>query len=149
MKRIFNELEHTADLAIEIYGENLSELFRNARTAFYSILLGLDDLSVIPEGQRDYQIELKENDVETLLHSFLSELNYLFTVKSMLLHPVQNLAILPTEKEGVTLKLNAKAVFPVPQNLKEQALEIKAVTLHQFKIWQEKKHLTARVIFDV
>ena len=70
MKKIFNELEHTADIAIEVYGKTLSELFQNALTAFYSILFALDDLSSLPKGQDEFQMKLKEDDLETLLHTF-------------------------------------------------------------------------------
>jgi SHS2 domain-containing protein len=149
MKKIFNELEHTADIAIEVYGENLPELFQNALTAFYSILFGLDDLSSLPKGQDEYQMKLKENDLETLLHTFLSELNYLFTVKYTILYPVQELTIQSPAKDEVTLWLKAKAVSPVPQALKEQAIEIKAVTLHQLKVWQKAGQFTAHIIFDI
>ncbi len=149
MKKIFNELEHTADIAIEVYGKNLPELFQNALTAFYSILFGLDDLSSLPKGKKEYKMELKENDLEALLHTFLSELNYLFTVKYTILHPVQNLMIRRTEDKEITLRLKAKAVSPVPQALKEQAMEIKAVTLHQLKVWQKAGQFTAHIIFDI
>lgn len=149
MKKIFNELEHTADIAIEVYGENLPELFQNALTAFYSILFGLDDLSSLPKGEKEHQMEFKEKNLEALLHAFLSELNYLFTVKYTILHPVQNLMIRQTEDEEITLQLKAKAVSPVPRALKEQAMEIKAVTLHQLKVWQKAGQFTAHIIFDI
>jgi SHS2 domain-containing protein len=149
MKKIFNELEHTADIAIEVYGKTLSELFQNALTAFYSILFALDDLSSLPKGQDEFQMKLKEDDLETLLHTFLSELNYLFTVKYTILYPVQELTIQSSKKDEITLELKARTVSPVPQALKEQAMEIKAVTLHQLKVRQEANQFTAHIIFDI
>ncbi len=149
MKKIFNELEHTADIAIEIYGKTLSALFRNTLTAFYSILFGLDDLSSLPKGQHEYQMMFEEHGLEELLHTFLSELNYLFTVKYTILHPVQNLMIRKAPNDKVILRLKAKAVQPVPKTLQEQAIEIKAVTLHQLKVRQEGNQFTAHIIFDI
>ena len=69
----FEELEHTADVAIRVWGANLAELFANAARAMACQLANSTDVARTVMRE----IELTEDDGETLLVAWLSELLYL------------------------------------------------------------------------
>ena len=70
--RRFENLEHTADLAIRAYGATLPEVFANAA---YGMFAQMADLaSIAPSVQR--RIELRSLDRESLLVDWLNELLY-------------------------------------------------------------------------
>jgi SHS2 domain-containing protein len=69
----FEEIEHTADIAIRVWGAGVVELFTNAA---YGMACQLADVEAIPlETERE--IEVEAEDLEMLLVEWLSELLYL------------------------------------------------------------------------
>ena len=70
MTRRFEEVEHTADIAIRAFGSNLSELFANAAYGLACQLAEITDISKNVEET----IEVTADDVEGLLVAFLEEL---------------------------------------------------------------------------
>jgi SHS2 domain-containing protein len=69
----FEEIEHTADAAIRVWGEDYATLFANAAYGLASLLAA--PASVTPSAER--VIEVDGIDLETLLVAWLSELLYL------------------------------------------------------------------------
>ena len=69
----FEEIEHTADRALIIYGRNLEELLLNAARGLNS-LLGAD--ADLPSTPKTKSLELDAIDAESLLVEWLSELAY-------------------------------------------------------------------------
>jgi SHS2 domain-containing protein len=69
----YEELDHTADVALLVRGRDLAELFVNAAVGMAHQLAELTSVS----GTVEHEIDLTEGDVETLLVSWLSELLYL------------------------------------------------------------------------
>ena len=69
----FEEVEHTADIAIRVWGADLPELFTNAAYGMASQLTDVDDVDLTIQ----VEIELQAQDVEMLLVDWLSELLYL------------------------------------------------------------------------
>ena len=70
---MFEEIEHTADIAIRVWGRDLAELFANAA---YGMACQLADSDEIPR-MVEQAIELEAYDAETLLVAWLGELLYL------------------------------------------------------------------------
>ena len=69
----YEQLEHTADLALRIYGRTLHELFAHAAYAMFSQLADLQRIA--PSVQRE--VEVQGIDYESLLVNWLNELLYL------------------------------------------------------------------------
>ena len=70
----FEEIDHTADLCLRVYGSNLKELFVYAARGMFALM------QCEPGGQvrpASHHILLKADDVETLLVDWLNELLYL------------------------------------------------------------------------
>lgn len=147
--QIFKEFEHRADIGIEVYGNSLEQLFEHALIGFYSILLGKNGFSHLPDSTEIRQLKLEDTSPETLLVSFLNELNYLFLVKRIILYPVKKLKIENNGHSSFTLSLRAKEINRISEKLFENALEIKAVTYHQLQIVEKNGQFAARLIFDI
>jgi SHS2 domain-containing protein len=73
MTQRFEELPHTADLSIRVWGQDLAALFANAAYGMASLLAAPDDVAPAVA----HSIALEAPDVETLLVSWLEELLYL------------------------------------------------------------------------
>ena len=70
----FEEIEHTADLALRVCGSDLPELFVNAASGMFHLM----HCEPGHGGRRvSHHIVLKANDLETLLVDWLNELLYL------------------------------------------------------------------------
>jgi protein archease len=138
-RRSFREIEHTADLGIEAEGENPAELFTAAAEGLYALIA---DPSGI-EARRAISVSATGGDWEELLQAWLSELLAEFNVKGFI---GKNCTIINI---GAT-RLNA-TVEGEPLDLKRHRFqtEIKAVTYHELRVWQDSGMWRARVIFDV
>ena len=76
----YEQFEHTADVGIKAWGNNIEDAFSEAGRGLYSIMTDLNKV----DSRLEEKIEIEEDNLETLLVKFLSELVYLFEVKSYL-----------------------------------------------------------------
>ena len=73
MKKPYELIDHTADIAIKAYGKSLSEAFENAAKAMFDIITDSSEIESV--GQ--YDVELEAPDLEQLLVDWLSELLFI------------------------------------------------------------------------
>lgn len=131
----FEEIEHTADWAYRVRGEDLAQLFIQAALGLYS-LVGME----LASGSRiTKEIELKGIDSESLLVAWLNELLYL--------HESEGLGFEQIEIQHLDkTSLRARAIgAPTQQWLKD----IKAVTYHNLAILETKSGLEVTLVLDV
>ena len=135
----YREFEHTADVGLEIYGNTLADLFRNAGYAFFDTIADITKVAL----QVERSVRVTGDDVEMLFINWLRELLYLFSVHQEIY----------AEFEISVLQLDSleASVKGEPLDLKKHDFrtEIKAVTYHQFIVIKENGVWKARVIFDV
>jgi len=132
----FEEIEHTADRALIIYGRNLEELFINAARGLKS-LLGADE---VPDSTAiTKSIALDAIDAESLLVEWLSELAYWAEAEMLVFSKFDLQNITPTH---VKAKIYGSRVTQMEKH-------IKAVTYHNLEIAKTETGLTATVVFDV
>ncbi len=133
-------IEHTADIAMEIYGKTVEELLRNATLAFRDAFIFPEKL----EEKETRKIELKmEEDsvkaVEYLLYDWMNELLYLFDA--------EHFGVVDAE-----VKINGKNVIGklTGGKLKDEAVKVepKAITLHKFKV-DKNDYYKAFLIIDI
>jgi len=132
----FEEIEHTADRALKIYGQNLEELLINAARGLNS-LMSADEVpnsTVITKS-----IELDAIDAESLLVEWLSELAYWAEAEMLVFSKFDLQNITPTH---VKTKIYGRRVTQMEKH-------IKAVTYHNLEIVKTETGLTATVVFDV
>ena len=79
-RKRFELIEHTADVGLVAYGENLAEAFANAAYGMFSIIAELDAV----RETESRSVEISEDDVEGLLFEWLNSLIYFFDVEMLL-----------------------------------------------------------------
>ena len=131
-------IEVEADIGFEVWSEDLNNLFEEAALAMYEIMVDID--KVEPKEERYIKIEAEEMDL--LMHDWLSELLYITDVKGIVFSKF-NVII-------NNFKLEGKA-FGEPVNRKKHnpKTEIKAVTYHRLKVSKENGIWRATVILDI
>jgi SHS2 domain-containing protein len=132
----FEEIEHTADWALRIYGSNLEELLRHAAQGMNSLMA--TDFSP-PSRLKKKSVVLDAPDVESLLVDWLSELAYWAETEMLVFQRFDFHEVSPTHVTATVYGGRA------PQLEKH----IKAVTYHNLKIVQTAGGLSATVVFDV
>lgn len=132
----FEEMEHTADCALHVWGQNLSELLLNAARGMNSLIAF--DLASIPDNI-EKRIELEAIDAESLLVEWLSELAYWAETEMLIFRRFELYNVTPTH-------LQAVMHGGLASHLKKH---IKAVTYHNLEIIEIKKGVEATVVLDV
>ena len=135
----FREIEHTADLGVEITAADLPALFASAGEALYALIA---DPATI-ENREAIKVSATGANPEDLLHTWLCELLAPFNVEGFVGKRCEITYISDGQVQG--------RVSGEKLDLKRHAFhtEIKGVTYHDFKVWQEAGTWHARVIFDV
>ena len=135
----YREIEHTADLGVEITAADLPALFASAGEALYALIA---DPATI-ETREAIKISATGANPEDLLHAWLCELLALFNVEGFV---GKRCEIDRISDEQIQGRVSGEKL-----DLKRHAFhtEIKGVTYHDFKVWQEAGTWHARVIFDV
>ena len=135
----YREIEHTADLGVEITAADLPALFASAGEALYALIA---DPATI-ENREAIKVSATGANPEDLLHTWLCELLALFNVEGFVGKRCEITYISDGQVQG--------RVSGEKLDLKRHAFhtEIKGVTYHDFKVWQEAGAWHARIIFDV
>ena len=132
----FEEVEHTADKALRVFGTNLTELFMSAATGLTSLMAAeVSGISI----EIEKSIELEAIDAESLLVEWLSELAY-WAESEMLVFKKFKI------QKATATHLQAKILGGKTSTLEKH---IKAVTYHNLKIIKTSKGLEATIVFDV
>ena len=132
----FEEIEHTADRALRIFGSDLQELFNSAAQGMIALMVA--DVSKVPL-EVEKSIELAAIDAESLLVEWLSELAYWAETEMLVFNTFRIQNVTATHLQASILG------GKVPE-LKKQ---IKAVTYHNLKIIKTSRGLEATIVFDV
>jgi SHS2 domain-containing protein len=135
----YREIEHTADLGFEITAPDLPALFASAGEALYALIA---DPATIQSGENIGVIATADG-TEELFHGWLSELLALFNVRGFI---GKRCEISQLTEEQVVGKISGEKLDLQCHTFRT---EIKGVTYHDFKVWQDKGEWHARVIFDV
>jgi len=135
LSKRFEEIEHTADLAIRAYGRDTSELFANAAYGMFALMAEPS----VEAPAREREVSLEATDYESLLVDWLNELIYLHEVEGETYSQFTFETLSPT-----TLKAQ---VTGGPTKSKTTA--IKAATFHELAIEETASGLVATIVFDV
>lgn len=131
----YEEVEHTADIAIRAYGRDLAELFANAAYGMFDLIANVDE--VTPAVKREFNLEAI--DVETLLIDWLNALLYEHEMRGEIYNRFDIHRATPQHLAAVAFGTNTVK----PHRL------IKAVTFHDLKVEQTPEGYTATIVFDV
>ncbi len=133
----FEELAHTADLEIRVWGKDMVSLFRQAAAG----MIHLSDVEGLMEGISSVQqdISLEAMDFEGLLILFLEELLYRLT-EDYMVYEILKLSI----TSDYTLKAKLKGA-----QIKSYQRDIKAVTYHNLNIRTTADGYEVNIVFDI
>ncbi len=130
----FEEISHTADAALRVFGENKVELFVHAVEGMFHLMglkLELDQEREISE------IELSEVDLESLLVSFLTE---------VLIYVEKGIGFNKFDIKIVDSKLKGRMIG---NRINSYDIQVKAVTFNELIIKKENSILETLIVFDV
>jgi SHS2 domain-containing protein len=131
----FRELDHTADLAVEVWGADFASLLARAAEAVFA-LQGLPAKSDAPAR---HEIQLTAPDREALLVDWLNELLYLSESQGECYTSFEVTLASNTELRAV---VSGQAGRPTKRR-------IKAATFHELRITDCPGRCAARIVFDV
>ena len=141
MMKNFEFIEHTADVGIRVYGEDLESLFRNGAVALCELLVDKQ-----PKGDKKKEVYLEAGDIEELFVNWLNELIGFFFAYNFL--PAEYSICMEDKDNLKSLKVHIRGEDYNPYENKINN-EIKAATYHNLKITRNDKGYMAEVIFDV
>ena len=142
MTKSYKFIDHTADIAAELTGSSLDELFTAGAEAWLFSIVGKIEI----EEDDLIELELSASSREELLVTFLNELNYLLITKKWLCSSIQSIKIFD-DVDGCELSAELKGVkLKADLQLKQ---EIKSVTYHQLEIVEKEGIYSTLVVFDI
>lgn len=139
----YQQIDHTADIALQVTGKDLEDLFRTASKGWRQLVTG----GRIFNPKQRKTLRLQCESLEELLVECLSELNYLFMGKQWLFGEYHKLQIL---QEDSIFKLLAVLQGESLKDSEYQIeTEIKAVTFHQLQIRKNQEGYKTTIVFDI
>lgn len=131
----WQEVDHTADLALHVWGCDLTDLFSAAATGMFSLLA-----TAIPDGAPvRFELHLAALDAESLLVDWLNELLYLCETQDFVGTEFVFARLTPT---GLHAQV---AGLPIG----ERRAHIKAATYHMLTVVAVEAGYETEVVFDV
>lgn len=128
----------TADMTFQAEAKTLEELFEECAKAVFDTQCDINKV----EAKEKRTIELENEDPEDLLFDFLSELVYLKDSLYMLFSKFQ-VKIVGSELKA---DIYGEPIDPDKHDLK---VDVKAVTMHMFKLERTKEGCKAIVVLDI
>jgi SHS2 domain-containing protein len=137
--RDFEEIEHTADIAIRVRGRSLAEMFANAAYGMACQMAGHPANAGIVGKMIEQMIELTAYDVETLLVTWLGELLYLGEREGCVFTEFDMVKVTASRLQAVVRG------GPAATHLRH----IKAVTFNDLDIVHTDAGYETTIVFDV
>lgn len=141
-KFTFLEEIATADVAFEAYGSSEAELFENAALAVEETMVKTS--GVKPKVKKN--IELEAAELDKLLFEFLSELVYLKDAEALLFSEFKVSIKKKDTKYSLAAEVAGERFDAARLELRN---DIKAITLHMFKVEKTPKGWRCLIIVDV
>lgn len=130
----YEEVDHIADLALRVWGNDFEALLREAARGMYALM----EIAPNLEMQISSTFHVPQGPAETLLVDFLSELLYLTEENGVIFTEFD------ISNEDVNLQVRAKG-YPISAIKRG----IKAVTYHNLNVEITENSVEATITFDV
>lgn len=130
----YQEVDHTADIALRVWGEDFQVLLRQAAGGMYC-LMGVEPVLGLSE---ETSFTITQANCEILLVDFLSELLYMAEEANLVLDDF----VFEEGQHQVRIRSTGRKI-----QFQERA--IKAVTFHDLTVKETSKGLIATITFDV
>lgn len=138
MVKRFEIIEHTADIGIAAYGNDLKKAFTNAAYGLFSLMVDLKDVS----DTLCREVKVTAESQEDLLVAWLNELLYIFEVENVLFGKFRI-------DEFTETRLRSKCYGELIDLARHKIkMGVKATTYHMLKI-ERKNGFRVQVLFDI
>ncbi|XP_052866643.1 protein archease-like [Anopheles cruzii] len=141
----YEYLDHTADVQLHAWGDNLKEAFEQCGMAMFGYMTELPTVEI----KKCYQITTEPtDDLENLLFRFLDELLFVFSAEPFLI--CKKLHITIFDLESFVIECNCYGEeFDLQKH--PQGTEVKAITYSAMQIYQRPEHAKDEVfvIIDI
>jgi SHS2 domain-containing protein len=134
----FEVIDHTADVGIMAYGNDLKEAFANSAYGMFSLMADLDGV----REKVSRKIDVHSTDREALLVDWLNELLYLFDVEHIIFKRFEITAL---SQKRLQAKVYGEKIDASRHQLKTA---VKAATYHMLKI-EKNEGVKVRFILDI
>lgn len=136
-------LDHTADVQIHAWGEDLRETFENAAVAMTAYIT---DIKAIEISQKE-SFRVESEDLQGLLYRFLDGVLFLFNAEPYLLSKRVRILEFQADTEFKILAECYGETFSLEKHT--QGTEIKAITYSAMKIIQDEDRCEVYFIVDI
>ena len=130
----YEEIDHTADLALKVWGNDFFDLLENAAEGMYE-LMGIREK---PGSNTENSFQIKNDQKESILVDFLSECLYLAEME----HQRFTSFLFKKSKKEISIEAQGKEINAIDRN-------IKAVTFHNLEIKKKSTGFETTITFDV
>lgn len=130
----YEELEHTADIAMRVWGGDFFTLLRQSAKGMYD-LMGAEPNQTAPK-KTNFRIEDESQEMQLI--DFLNEILFLVEDRAS----IYETFIFVRRNEGLKVRASGYAAKSIYRN-------IKAVTFHDLEIIEIEGGLETRITFDV
>ena len=134
------EIEHTADVGIELVARDLVGALEAAAAAMFDMVCRLD--LVADDWRKTLTVEAREDDLENLLVRWLTELLYIHHSERVLLSRFE---VVSLEGSRLVADVGGERIDAAKHPV---GMEIKAPTYHDLLIDESRDGFRVRVIFD-
>ncbi|MFC1541072.1 archease [Candidatus Latescibacterota bacterium] len=137
------ENDTIADIAFQARGETLEDLFRAAADATINVMV--EELDSI-RAQEERTIHIEADGYDMLLVNFLQELIYYKDARQLILRPRKVNIVHENVQFTLDTECYGEEIDPKRHKLN---VDVKAVTLYRFKVFQTSSGWEANVILDI
>jgi SHS2 domain-containing protein len=139
----FIEEEATADIAFEVWSADLALLFRDAGDALIKVMIDNPDDIRLRESR---DIILNNDQLDLLLYNFLEQFIYYKDSDQLLLRPTE----VKLQQISGEWRLQSTTMGEEIDRIRHHlVVDVKAVTLHDFKLENIAGQWRAHVILDI
>lgn len=136
----FEFFDHTADVGIEAWGEDLPALLGAAGRGLFELMTSTAHLA----RTHGVSVEVEGHDKEDLLVCWLGELLFLFETRHFI--PLGYEVQVAEESHRLSARLEGDLFDPKRH---EPRREVKAITYHGVRVWNDGKLWRGRVVVDL
>ncbi len=138
MSKKYRFIDHTADIAIEVNGGDITSLFLNCGNALFDLLYDVDDVS----ATETHTVNATGETPEELLINFLRELFFSIEVYGNVLNDI---TITKLTESAISAEVTGEKYDSDRHRLRN---DIKAVTYHNVNIAKSECGLKVAIVFD-
>ncbi|XP_077559519.1 protein archease [Haemaphysalis longicornis] len=138
----YEYLDHTADVQLHGWGEDLTEAFEQVAVAMFAYMTEIDKVDI----RATCDVAAEAEDMVGLLYHFLDELLFVFSAEPYIIG--KKVKILEFDKEAFRIKARVYGEeFQLGKH--PQGTEVKAITYSNMQVWDEPDQHEVFVIIDI